>query len=131
MTTQQQTEQLEAIANLKKYLKPGSKVYTVLRHVSSSGMMRVLDLYVIKKNEPLRLTWSVCKAIGYKYNRKHDGLEIGGWGMDMGLAVVYYLSRTLFPDGFVPAKAGSNGRNGTPATERDPDGGYALKHEWM
>lgn len=41
-----QQERDEAAAELRKLLKPGQKVFTVLRHVSSSGMLRVIDLVI-------------------------------------------------------------------------------------
>ncbi len=96
--TAQKTEQQEAIETLKELCKPGSKVYTVLRHVSRSGMMRAIDCYVIQDNEPRRITWSVAKACGMTYNRKHEALSVGGCGMDMGFHVVYNLSHTLYRD---------------------------------
>ena len=65
------------------------------------------------------------------YNIKHEGMAMGGCGMDMGFAAVYHLSLALFPKGFIPAKAGKRGRNGADPTERDTDGGYALEQEWI
>ena len=43
MTKAQMAERDEAIANLREILKPGDTVYTILRHVSKSGMSRVID----------------------------------------------------------------------------------------
>ncbi|AFU86493.1 hypothetical protein D869_gp090 [Caulobacter phage CcrRogue] len=39
-------EQAEALASLRKMIKPGDTVYPVLRHVSTSGMLRVIDLII-------------------------------------------------------------------------------------
>ena len=39
-------DEAEAVAELKKLLTPGATVYTVLKHCSSSGMMRVIDLVI-------------------------------------------------------------------------------------
>jgi hypothetical protein len=47
MTKQKDAERNEAVTSLRKLLKPGQKVFTILRHVSSSGMMRVIDLVII------------------------------------------------------------------------------------
>jgi hypothetical protein len=44
--TAKQAEQADAVAELHKLLKPGDTVYTILRHVSSSGMSRVIDLAI-------------------------------------------------------------------------------------
>lgn len=117
-------DRAEALADLRAMLKPGDTVYTRLNHCSRSGMMRVIDLFVIRDNEPRRITWQACKAMGDTYNEKHEGLRMDGCGMDMGFAAVYNLGRTLWPDG-TPEPHGS--RNGAP----DSDGGYALKQRWI
>ena len=113
-----------AINELRSMLKPGDTVYTRLEHVSRSGMMRVINLFVIRDNEPLRITWTACAATGTAYNDKHEGMRMDGCGMDMGFAAVYHLGSVLWPDG-TPEPHGT--RNGEP----DRDGGYALKHRWM
>jgi len=124
-------ERAEAIMQLRKLLRPGSKVYTILRSVSASGMTRRINLYTVYKGGMAFLTGYAAKALGYRYDYKRGGLVVGGCGMDMGYHVVYSLSRALFPKGFIPAKAGRQGRNGTPAIERDTDGGYALNQSWL
>jgi hypothetical protein len=113
-----------AIDKLRDLLKPGDIIYTTLKHVSRSGMMRVIDVRVMRNNEPLRISWSVAQAIGYAYNDKHDGVRMDGCGMDMGFALVYRLGSVLWPNG-TPEPHGT--RNGEP----DTCGGYALKHRWM
>ena len=118
------TQKAEELAELRTMIKPGDTVYTRLNHVSKSGMMRVIDLFVIRDNEPLRITWSACQATGTAYNNKHDGMRMDGCGMDMGFAAVYHLGRVLWPVG-TPEPHGT--RNGEP----DRDGGYALKHRWL
>jgi len=71
----------QAIEGLKKnYLKFGSIIYTILRHVGRLSMMRYLDIYVVKDNEPLRITWDVAKVIEASYNRNaspRDGVRHG------------------------------------------------------
>jgi hypothetical protein len=130
MSKKTYNEREQAIIDLRRYLRPGTTVYTVLRHVSASGMSRTLDLYVIKKNKPLRLTYSAAKALGYSTDKNGD-LKVSGCGMDMGWNTVYNLSRTMFPKGYVPAKAGQGGRNGEDANKIDTDGGYALVQRWL
>ena len=107
-----------AIAQLREILKPGDTVYTVLRHVSASGMSRRIDVYTIRNDRPQFLTGYSAHALGWKWGHK-AGIVVGGCGMDMGFHLVYCLSRTLFPDGFTQADG----------TQRD--GGYALRHEWL
>lgn len=117
--TAKQTKEAEAIVHLRSVLKPGDTVYTVLRHVSRSGMTRGIDCYLIEDNRPVWITGYVGHAIGSpqpeEYWRKSMGLKVGGCGMDMGFHVVYTLSRVLF------------------AFDRDEnkDTGYNLKHEWL
>lgn len=131
MTKQAKAEQQEAIEKLREILKPGDTVHTVLRNVSRSGMSRQIDLYKIDGAEMSYLTGYAAKALDYR-RTEQGALKVGGCGMDMGFAVVYNLSRRLFPDGFIPAKAGRTfGRNGSPATALDNDGGYALNQRWV
>ena len=121
MTTKAQAaERAEAIADLLKLLKPGDTVYTRIDHVARSGMMRVIDLFIIRDNEPHCITWQVCKAVDRKYNRRHEGLEANGCGMDMCFDAVYRLGRALWPNG---TDKPHGTRNGQP----DMAGGYTLK----
>ena len=47
LTKAQQVEKEEAIQRLKELCPAGTRVYCVLRHVSRSGMRRVIQLVVI------------------------------------------------------------------------------------
>ena len=127
-------EREEAIKRLREILKPGDTVYTVLRKVSSNGMSRQIDVYVIKDNRPRFLTGYVAKACGYtRADSGHGPLRVGGAGMDMGFAVVYDLSRVVFRDGWkcigqkkrCPANDHNNDYNAFSHTydeEHDPEG---------
>lgn len=139
----------EAIEKLRTWIKPGDTVYTQLKHVSRSGMQRVIQVVKINcrpetdidgqaSTEPeiLYLGYNVAKAIGERYDREREGVKIGGCGMDMGFAVIYELSQALFADGFdcigenCPANDHSNGdRDYAPHRHSDP--GYALKQRWL
>ncbi len=77
------TQRAAALATLRAMLKPNDTVYTRLEHASRSGMMRVVDVFVIRDNEPRRITWTVCQATGTTYNEKHEGARMDGCGMDM------------------------------------------------
>jgi hypothetical protein len=150
MEKQEAKERLLAIG-----IKPGDTIYTKLVHVSRSGMYRVIDMYVIKDNIPLRISWSAGTLLE-GYDQKHEGAKASGCGMDMGFHLVYNLGYALFGDGFgcigdkCPSNDHSNGdRDYTPHMS-DVDiigadgnacnchkehwhktGGYALKHAWM
>lgn len=127
-------ERQEAIARLRKVLKPGSTVHTILRHRARSGMFRVISLFITdtdyKGKTYIRcIDGDVCTILDRTYNRTHDGIPTGGCGMDMGYHLVYTLSRYLFPEGFKVPK-GQHGRNGD-TSGHDKDGGYALNHRWL
>lgn len=102
MPTKKQEKELEQ-QEAKKYLlsviKAGDVVYTILRHVSQSGMSRNIDVVVIKDNKPICVSWDVAKLLEYRQNE--DGsLKVRGCGMDMGYSVVYNMSRTIFDDNY-------------------------------
>lgn len=142
----------QAIQNLRNLLKPGDTVYTVLRHVSSSGMSRDIDLYIFRDNRPRYLTQWAATALDWPMS-KNSGIRVGGCGMDMGFHLVYSLSSVLYPHGFgiegenskkIKIRPDSKekaselikrgwkfrGRNGDPSGW-DNSGGYALEHEWL
>jgi hypothetical protein len=94
-------------------------VFTILRHVSRSGMQREIgvaipsvdqrscDCHTWPATAPhyigtprvdfLHPNYKVAKVTGYPLG-KHDGIKIGGCGMDMGFQLVYQLSRALYPE---------------------------------
>lgn len=136
MATVKQREQAEAIERLREWIKPGDTVYTILRHVSASGMTRAISVVIQDEDGPHEVDGTVARAMGEKFDNRHGGIRIGGAGMDMGFHLVYGLSRTLFPDSFdcigegCPSNDHSNGdRDYTP--HRHSDGGYALRHRWL
>lgn len=124
MTKATKKEKLSALADLREMLKPGDVIFTRLNHVSASGMTRWLDLFVIRENEPLRLTWSAAAATDHTYCDRRESLKIEGCGMDMGFSAVYSLGRALWPEG-------TDSPHGTRNGEPDTDGGYALKQRWL
>jgi hypothetical protein len=130
-------EKDEAKAELLRLLKPGDTVFTVLRHVSSSGMHRRISLMLLKDGDYRCIdSLAVHAGLGrfkrkttYGYNGRKsytelEGIVADGCGTDMGFDLVYRLGKLLWPDG-TPEVHGT--RNGQP----DRDGGYALKHRWM
>lgn len=140
-TEAQVKERQEAIKRLLRTVEPGDSVYTLVRHVSKSGMQREISLVAIDRSTivlPIdsrdgiaklgresisTIDYWAARALGYRIG-KHGGIVVGGCGMDMGFHLVYSLGRTLWPDG--TAKPHGR-RNGQP----DRDGGYALKHGWL
>lgn len=113
----------QVMVSLKKIIKPGSKVYTKLESVSSSGMSRRISVFVVNKGEIADITYSVAVVTGRKLSDK-AGIVCNGCGMDMGFDLVYSLGWALWPNG---TRKPHSMRNGQP----DKHGGYALKHSWL
>ena len=129
------SQQQRAIERLREQIKPGNIIYTDLKHVSRSGMMRHINVFIMRDNEPVNITRFVADALDIRQT-EFGPLKVGGCGMDMGFHVVYSLSRTLFPDGFTctghecPSNDHNNGDHDyTP--HQHQNGGYALVHRWM
>ena len=118
------SEREQAIKDVKKFIKPNTTIYCLLRHVSSSGMMRRISFFVIHQKKPRIIDWYIEKILDYKRDRQHEGLKVGGCGMDMGFSVVYNLGSALWPNG---TEKPHGTRNGEP----DSAGGYALEREWV
>lgn len=130
------TDQIkEARERLLEVVKPGDTLHTVLRHVSSSGMSRVISVVKIHEGNNsngkpflLNLDYSVAVVLGLSADPR--GIKVGGGGMDMGYHLVYSLGSALFGRGEETAKIGHfTGRNGM--TTPETDGGYLLNHSWI
>lgn len=106
------TEKEEQTKRLKEWMPKGSTVYTILRHVSKSGMTRDISLVVFQEGAkyPIHPNWSASKVLNWRMSNKsgmNDSIRVSGCGMDMGFHLVYTLSSILYGDG------------------------YALKQEWL
>lgn len=116
---------LDSLRTLRGWFKPGDTAYTILRHVSPSGMMRHISIrFVDKQGDMLSATWHVARLMGYKMAcRGDDAIKVSGCGMDMGTDVVMNLSHVLFPDG--ADVTDHSGRT----THKGPS--YVLRHAWL
>lgn len=113
-------EVADELARLHDWIKPGDTLYTILEHRAASGMSRWIRCLLIKideKGKPyfLHPNHAVSVVLGLRRDRKHEGVFVSGCGMDMGFHVAYELGHALWPDG----------------TPNQPNGGYALKHQWL
>src|SRR3990172_2873899 len=99
MTKAERQAMQDATEKLREWIKPGDTVYTILRHVSRSGMQREIGIVLLKDGTDLHPNYLVAKALGERVG-KFDSVIVGGCGMDMGFHLVYNLSRALFPAGF-------------------------------
>ena len=70
-------------------------IYSIIRHVSASGMSRRIDFYCIIDNQPRYLTGYIADILGYKVSNK-GGINVQGCGMDMCFDTVYRLSCNLY-----------------------------------
>lgn len=118
-------EEKESREFLLKNLPPGTRVFTIVKHVSRSGMMRRIIPFIIINNEPYDLSWHIARLGLFKRKYPNEGLEVYGCGMDMCFHLVYELGRILYPEGFKLAK----GQYGHACNDSryDTDGGYALE----
>ena len=107
-------EQEEAREWFLKNTHKGETVYTVLRHVSASGMSRKIGLILIKPGKRaedeiviFHPNWSAARLLGLSQDPHNDAVKIGGCGMDMGYHLVHSIAQAVYGDG------------------------YALKHRWL
>ena len=120
----------QARARLLELLKPGDTVSTIIRHVTRSGMYRVVAPVIVRDGEMLTIGHAVSLLTGMRWDDKYNGVGVDGCGMDVGFEVVYNLGRALWPAGFsMPVDTYHNGL--VRAGEVIQDGGYALKQRWL
>lgn len=107
----QDIEELEQLSKLPK----DTKIYTILRHVSSSGMSRIIDAFYIGEHGPIRIHFGTGKIFWKRENKSDDkaGFRVSGCGMDMGFHLVNSLS-------YLVSKYATG--------ESD---GYYFKQEWI
>ena len=105
MKTAKEKEIQERKDFLLSILHPGDTVYTILRHVSQSGMRRVIGIIIPIVREDGKIefyspNYAAGLVTGYSMSKDHDGLVLNGCGMDMGFHLVYNLSQALFGNGY-------------------------------
>ncbi len=115
ITKEEQVEQMIKDFKKRYHIRKGETLYTTVGHVSRSGMMRTISVFLIRKNSPINITYWSAKILERSMNKNHDGMNVYGCGMDMGFEVVYTLSYKLF-------KHDKKVKN---------DAGYVLKQRWM
>lgn len=120
-------ERQEATMKLHEVLSPGDTIFTVLRHVSPSGLTRWISPFIVRDGTPEDISWLAAVVLEASVSSRYGGVKMEGVGIDMGFALVYNLSSQLFPDGFAVEGRGRNGD----MSGWDHDGGYALRREWM
>jgi hypothetical protein len=129
MTKKEKAEaKAHALEMLHKFVQPGDTIYTIVTHVSKSGMSRDIKMYTIKDNEPVYLSGYVARALDLRLS--NDGVRVGGCGMDMGYHLVMNLSYALhgYEDKNVPEER--KGRPFSPSKDAYR-AGYSLNHRLL
>lgn len=88
-------QRVKAIAALREILNPGDTVFTILRHVSKSGMTRHISVIA---GECRDITHYVARALDMRRSGRTGGIVISGCGSDVGFDLVYDIKRALWPD---------------------------------
>ncbi|NYE28531.1 hypothetical protein HDE78_001483 [Rhodanobacter sp. K2T2] len=99
MARTQTRDQIQSLDQLRQWLPKGTRVFTILRNVSRTGMCREISVVVWLPGEgrPIHPNHHVCQALGLRRG-KQDGVVLQGCGMDMGFHLVYELSHALYGD---------------------------------
>jgi hypothetical protein len=95
MTKTVKTEAAQELGNILKDI-PTDTIYTVIRHVSASGMQREISVKMIDAGRIIHLDYLVSTATGKKLG-KHGGIVMKGCGMDMGFALVDQINHWFSP----------------------------------
>jgi hypothetical protein len=75
-------------------------IYSIVRSVSSSGLSRKIDFYVIKDEQMVWITPAIRDILKYSQDEKTSALKVNGTGMDMCFHVVNSLGYKLHNDGY-------------------------------
>lgn len=143
----------ESHAQLRKWLKPGDTVHTIVDHVARSGMRRSIRVLILRDGEALHPNHAVSVVLGLSRAKRGDGMIVGGCGMDMGFHIVHSLGYALFgpeaehgtgkaanalrrailkADRHYFTQGGAKAPNpNKPGREWFGGAGYALKHRWL
>lgn len=119
MTTEKERAHDEAVTILRELLKPGDTVYTVLTHVSRSGMQRHIKALARWNDRIIDISYYVADVLDWKLNKDRSAVKVDGCGMDMGFDLVYNLSYEIF-------KKDAQTMNG-----EKRDAGYWLIQRWL
>lgn len=154
MTKYSKADRERAFSDLRKWLKPGDTVHTIVDHVARSGMARDVRVAILRDGEALHPNWSVSVLLGYSRAKRGDGMRVGGCGMDMGFHIVHSLGYALFgeeaekgtgeaADALRKAIYEADKHYWHQGGKKDPPdwtkpgrewfggAGYALKHRWL
>tara|TARA_R110002074_G_scaffold366526_3_gene540485 strand:+ start:197 stop:472 length:276 start_codon:yes stop_codon:yes gene_type:complete len=75
-------------------------IYSIINHVSKSGMTRHISFFKIIDNEPEYINHEINNLLDYKFNKNYNSLVVGGCGMDMAFHVVYQYGKVKHDNGY-------------------------------
>ena len=84
-----------AETKLNELLNRKQEIYSIIRHVSQSGMTRHISFFIIHNNEIWHIDNLISDYLDYRPNKRYDALVVGGCGMDMAFSVVNNLQETM------------------------------------
>ncbi len=85
-------------AEMLRSLPKGTTVYTIVRHVSQSGMSRAISAHIVLDN---KIEWlNLGELLRLKMHKTHHGYVMQGAGMNMAYSVVHNIGRTVHDDGY-------------------------------
>jgi hypothetical protein len=102
VTTATKTEKSYGFETLER-LPKGTTLYTILRHVSASGLTRWMSVCYFQDNEPRWIRVEEHNAylkVGWNSLDHGADYKVRGTGMDMGFGLVYELGQLIHGDGY-------------------------------
>ena len=84
-----------AETKLDELLNRKQEIYSIIRHVSQSGMTRHISFFIIRKGQVWFIDNLISDYLDYRPNKRYDALVVGGCGMDMAFSVVNNLQETM------------------------------------
>ena len=67
-------------------------------------MTRHIAFFDIRDNQPCFINTRISDLLGYRMNKHHDAIVVGGCGMDMAFSVVNNLQETMNSTSFAVYK---------------------------
>ena len=134
MTTKFSKREIEEAKEYLKFLVPGQEIYADVKHVSRSGMYRVISLKIVRNGQIEDISWAAAKLLE-GWDDRHYGCKASGCGQDMCFHLVYNLGYVLFPYGYDCIGEGCkhNSHSNSPYPKRDGTthheaSGYVFKY---
>ena len=84
-----------AETKLDELLNRKQEIYSIIRHVSQSGMTRHISFFIIRNNEIWHIGNLISDYLDYRPNKNYNGLVVQGCGMDMAFSVVNNLQEKM------------------------------------